>query len=413
LKRIGRLALALAALLGVFAAIAPAQAAPPSTTNGKVGRVWISGSDTTYFVLNDLAEAYNETEGCTLSSVNYPELGTEHICAASQPAGVVEQENYDHDLVVNYFPQGSNAGRRQLCSQGPGVKPAGVPVINAARSSSAPDVGFQCDRPGLGLTNPTFRFVAFAKDALTWVWFTGQAPAPTTNLTQSQLNDIFVDCTINNWSQIGGENQPIVVWTAIPGSGSRSSWDTFIGGSTDSCIPALYKDGNPATPAGCPGERVIREHIMTPVETDPCAPDEEYSIYFSGVGTWNGNPTYHGPTANLGNVNGVTPSEANIQSGTFPFTRLMYNVVRVGSVAPTVSNDTLNFLGASGYLCKRLDAHNKPIGDPGPGVAVALASKNYGQEMVAALTSNGFIPLTSATNLNRCQTTDWISPDVL
>lgn len=410
MKRLARCALAGAAVMAGVMAIAPAEAAPPSTTNGKVGRVFVSGSDTTYFVMNDLANAYMESEGCTLTNVSYPEAGTENICQVTQPAGVVETENYDHDLVINYFPQGSNAGRRQLCSQGPAARPAGVPLVNASRSSSAPDIGFQCDLPGLGNTNPTFRFVAFAKDALTWVGWNGQAPAPTANLTQSQLNDIFVDCTINNWSQIGGENQPITTWAAIPGSGSRSTWDSFIGGPSDNCIPAAYKDGNPATPGACPGERVVREHVMTPVETDTCT-DEKYSMYYTGVGTWNGNPQYHGPDGYLGSVAGIAPTPTTIQNGTFPFSRFMYNVVRVGSVGPTASNDTLNFLGASGYLCKKLDAHSKPVGDAGPGIERSLASKNYGQEAEAIMQANGFIPLTSNPALNRCTTTDWVAPD--
>ncbi len=410
MTRAARIVLAGAAVAAALSAVSPAGAVPPSTTNGKVGKVWISGSDTTYFVLNDLAQAYNESEGCDLVAVNYPETGTEHVCKTTQPSGVVETENYDHDVIINYFPQGSNAGRRQLCSQGPDPRPAGVPVINASRSSSAPDVGFQCDRPGTGLPNPTFRFIAFAKDALTWVYWTPQSPAPLTDLTQAQLNDIFVDCTITNWDQIGGESQPIVVWTAIPGSGSRSTWDSFVGGPSDNCIPAAYKDGNPTTPTGCPGERVIREHIMTPVETDPCT-DEIYSIYYTGVGTWNGHPEYHAPNANLGWVNGVEPSTTNIQSGTFPFSRFMYNVFRVGSLGPTVSNDTLNFLGSNGYICKKLDNHSKPIGDTGPGIERALASKNYANEVVEIFDANGFIPLTNNPAVNRCTATDWTAAD--
>jgi len=411
-KRIGKFAMAGVAATGLLMGVAPAHATPPSTTNGAVGKVFISGSDTTIFAMNDLAQTYNESEGCDLVSVAYPETGTEHICKVAQPSGVVETENYDHDVIVNYFPQGSSAGRRQLCSQGPGPRPAGVPVINAVRSSSAPDLSPQCDRPGIGLPNPTFRYVAWAKDALTWVNWTGQAPAPAITLTQSQLNDIFVDCTINNWSQVGGENQPIIPWAAIPGSGTRASWDSFIGGPSDNCIPAEYKDGNPATPVACPGERVIREHVMTPVENDACT-DEKYSMFYTGVGTWNGNPTYHGPLGQINSVNGVAPTEANIQSGSFPFSRFMYNVVRVGSQGPTVSNDTLNFLGASGYLCKKLDNHTKPVGDPGPGIERTLASKNYANEMVAAMTANGFIPLTSNPSIARCTTTDWTAADVI
>jgi ABC-type phosphate transport system substrate-binding protein len=397
------------AVLAFSTTLTPAQAALPPFMNGSVQPTSIigSGSDTTHFLMDALSAAYNQSEGCELVSVNFPETGTENQCKpeAQQPAGTVTTENYDHDVAWGYFPQGSNAGRRQLCSQ-TNPRPAGVPFVTYARSSSAPDVGFQCPVSAYG--NPTLnqglklRFVAFAKDALTWVYWAGQTPF-STNLTQSQLNDIFVDCTITNWSQIGGENQPITVFTAIPGSGSRSSWDTFVGGSSDVCIPAEYKDGNNTTPVACPGERVVREHQAALVEDDVCAPNERYSIFFASVGVHNSQPAAKASSL-FGSVEGFAPTEANIQTGDFPFSRFMYNAYRLSGPAPLVNAQTLGFVGSNGWICKPAGQHAKPVGDPGLGTEFVKASRNYHQLVLDTIRDQGFIPLREAGN--KCNVVD-------
>ncbi len=399
-------------IAGIATSLVPAGAAPGFSSNGSVQPTSIigSGSDTTYFLMNELSTVYNESEGCELVSVNYPETGTENVCKdpVAQPSGVVETENYDHDIAWGYFPQGSNAGRRQLCSQ-TAPRPAGVPFVTYSRSSSAPGTGFQCPGPLGGHaenTGLTLRFVAFAKDALTWTYWPGQAPAPTTNLTQAQLNDIFVDCTITNWNQIGGENQPLIPWTAIPGSGTRSTWDSFVGGDSSTCIPAEYKDGDNTTPLACPGERVVREHVMTPVETDACAPDEKYSLYYGSVGVLNNNPAAKG-AAEFGDVDGWEATEANIQSGDFPYSRYMYNVVRQSGPAPIMNPQTSGFVGYNGWICKPANQHSKPIGDPGAGIERTKATLNYNQLVLDTIRGDGFIPLRESGN--KCDFTDVVA----
>jgi ABC-type phosphate transport system substrate-binding protein len=403
LQRTRKFALAGAGLVATLAGGVgiPAEAAPPFYANESVQPTAIigSGSDTTYTLMSALSLAYNESEGCELVSVNFPETGTENVCkaVALQPSGVVETENYDHDVAWGYFPQGSNAGRRQLCSQTT-PRPAGVPFVTYARSSSAPAVGFQCPTSGL-----TLRFVAYAKDALTW---TKWAPNTVSNLTQSQLNDIFVDCTITNWSSVGGASQPITVWAAIPGSGSRSTWDSFVGGASDNCIPVDYKDGNNATPVACPGERVIREHQMAPVESDACVA-EDYSIYYASVGVHNANAGAKG-SSSFGNVDGFDPSEANIQSGDFPYSRFMYNVIRQAGPAPLVTPQTAGFVGTAGWICKPAAQHSEPVGDPGSGIERSKATENWNTVVLDTIRNDGFIPI--RTSGNKCDFTDVTAP---
>lgn len=404
MQRTRKFALAGAGLVATLAGGVgiPAEAAPPFYANESVQPTAIigSGSDTTYTLMSALSLAYNESEGCELVSVNFPETGTENVCkaVALQPSGVVETENYDHDVAWGYFPQGSNAGRRQLCSQTT-PRPAGVPFVTYARSSSAPGVGFACPTSGL-----TIRFVAFAKDALTW---TKWGSNPVTNLTQAQLNDIFVDCTVTNWNQVGGPTAPITVWAAIPGSGTRSTWDSFVGGASDNCIPADYKDGNNTTPVACPGERVVREHYMGPVQTDTCFPNESESIYYASVGLHNVNAEMKG-TSSFGDVDGWSPTEANIASGDFPYSRFMYNAIRQAGPAPLVTPQTAGMIGTAGWICKPATQHSEPIGDPGPGIERSKASRDYDQLVIDTIRTNGFIPI--RTSGNKCDFTDVTAP---
>src|SRR5215467_4415004 len=62
--------IALAALAVPFASAHAATGVP--FTNSQVDKVYGSGSDTTYALMNDLATAYNESDGCLLTAVAFP-----------------------------------------------------------------------------------------------------------------------------------------------------------------------------------------------------------------------------------------------------------------------------------------------------------------------------------------------------
>lgn len=386
-------------------------------TNSAVDRVFGSGSDTTFSLMNDLASAYMESDGCLLTNASFPLTAsspTQNRCQSgtgSPIAGDNRYENYDHDTVTNYFPQGSNVGRGQLCWQrstsdgGPG-RDARVPQVDFARSSSAPSAGFQCTVPnGRELDTDRLRFVAFARDAISYThWNTGTGGgANVNNLTIAQLRGIFITCTITDWGQVGGEaGAPIKVFTAIPGSGTRSAFEAFLGGGDSSaCIPAQFKDGSVAN-----GERVNREHQMEPIEqalNDPGAADEGESISYMSVGLHRSNP---GLAANslIGNVEGVEPNEANIVSGDFPFSRNMYNVIRQNGSSPTASGATRRFTGylapsatngqSIGWICKGEEFHSEQVGNPSPiGIEDATATQDWYEIKQAAFAENGFYQL--------------------
>lgn len=431
------------ALVGLTALGSVALVSPPADaatdipfTDDNVTNVKVGGSDTTYLVMQNLGKAYNESEGCLLNSVSIKAVPPATVpqqnrCqGATTPEGVsgtlqanaLKTENYDHDLVINNFPQGSNAGRAQLCAQLNVTDPNRLPqlaYIDIARSSSAPGSGFQCTVDN-GAPVPAgqrvLRFIAFAKDALTWSKWTTPTGASTavTNLTVQQVKDIWVNCTINNWSQVGGGNAPIRVWTMIAASGSRSSWDGFVGGNSSTCIPTQFKDGDLTN-----GERVIREHYAIPVEAavnDPDAADEGNSIYPFSVGLHQ-NPAL-AQSSILGDVNGIVANESTIVSGTFPFTRLMYNVIINAGPSPVASEATRRFTNMRnwtgpanneqlGWICKPLNAHSKPLGDPGVGIESPFASFNYAEQADTALRSTGFYPLTTDVTQPRCTFADY------
>jgi ABC-type phosphate transport system substrate-binding protein len=414
---------ALAALTVPFASAHAASGVP--FTNSNVDKAYGAGSDTTYPLLNDLATAYNESDGCLLTTVAFPLTAAspkQNSCQSGTGAALAGDnvyENYDHDVIVNYFPQGSGQGRGQLCNQktsadGGPDKDSRVPYIDFARSSAAPNASFQCTTAAGGETPSTLRFIAFARDAISWThWNTGTGGGGSvTNLTVAQLRDIYINCTITDWGQVGGvAGKPIIVYTALPGSGTRSTFEGFIGGGDSStCIPAQFKDGNFAN-----GERVEREHEMEPIEqaiNDPAAADEGNSISFMSVGLHNSDPGKAGSSL-IGNVNGIAPTETTIVNGTFPFGRNLYNVIRQSGVQPVASGATRRFLGmltstatngqSVGWICKGEQYHSEQVGNSSPvGIEDPTATKDWYEVKKAAFAANGMYPLAPDAFGNRC-----------
>ena len=413
-------------------ATAPADAAlGVPFTNSAVDRIYGGGSDTTYTLMNDLASAFHESDGCLLNAASFPLTGTsptQNQCQSGAGAAITGDniyENYDHDMVINFFPQGSNAGRGQLCNQktsadgsGPNKDPR-VPYIDFARSSSAPGTGFQCTVANGGESGTALNFVAFARDAISWThWNTGGGGggAAVTNLTVAQLRDIFITCAITQWGAVGGEaGEPIIVYTAIPGSGTRSTWEGFLGGgNSETCIPAQFKDGNVGN-----GERVVREHQMEPVEqafNDPGAANESNSIYYMSFGLHESNPGFAGSSL-IGNVNGIVPNETTIVDGTFPFSRNMYNVYRTGPNSPVANQAVRRFIAMIGnptptnvqnvgWICKGDPYHSEQVGNPSAeGIEDPTATQDWAEIKEAAFEANGMFQLAAdpARQLHRCE----------
>jgi ABC-type phosphate transport system substrate-binding protein len=285
-------------------------------------------------------------------------------------------ENYRHDQPTEAYFLGSGNGINQLCQQGN----PGVSHINFARSSRGPK---STDCAGT-------KFVAYARDAISWeAWDDGTTasgvhaqnntdPACLPNsacLSQTQLKAIFVTCTITNWSQVGGQNVPMSIYTAQAGSGTRSTFDGFVGGSSDSCIPSAQK-----------ATHIIPENSNTPITA---AGDTAGAIYPFSFGVWS-NQVHGNGGALLGAVDGVTPSSSSISDLSFPWGRYLYNVYcnsSCGNPNAVATQATLDYVGEKGWICKIGNEHSvNPI-----------TGRNYHTDLYFTYTANGFVPIPAGT----------------
>jgi ABC-type phosphate transport system substrate-binding protein len=179
------------------------------------------GSDTTQFVLNDLATAYNShNPQRRLASFN----ATGSASIRIRPTVTIAR------------PDGSSAGITALSAR---------PTLDFARSSRA-------KKP----TDPTnLAFLRYAKDQVRWMG-NARITAPAL-LSKAQLSSIY-NCRIRNWRQLGGPNLAIVPLVPQAGSGTRSFWADQVGfnGTT---LPSCVKDKV--------GTKLVQEHDPAAVRT--------------------------------------------------------------------------------------------------------------------------------------------------
>jgi PBP superfamily domain len=261
-------------------------------------------------------------------------------------------DNYRHDQVHGAFYLGSGNGIAQLCKAG-GVGPYGEPVahIDYARSSRAVG-GSDCH----GLY-----FVAYALDGISWeawnaagtgvnnggagmnnttlVWGPNACAAHTICLSINELKDIYVTCSITNWSQVGGANVPISIYTEQAGSGTRSTFETFLGGSSTACIPAP----------------LLATHQI-PENSNQGIPvaDEKGAIFPFSYGVYVTTVALNPMGSVIGNIEGVAPTHASISSGAFPWVRSLYNVYNPATAPAGVAA----YVGPDGWICGAVTQHS-------------------------------------------------------
>lgn len=168
--------------------------------------VVLVGSDTSEFVLNDLAALYNgRTPAPARRIQSYNATGSAQIEIRSG---------------VNIArPNGSGAGVAALCSR---------TDIDSARSSRAKS-GSDC---------ADSVFLKFAVDHLRWMGNSGVTGV--TTLTDAQLTSIY-KCTTTNWNQLGGPNLAIVPLIPQANSGTRTTFAGLVDIDPNN-LPACVKD---------------------------------------------------------------------------------------------------------------------------------------------------------------------------
>jgi hypothetical protein len=252
-----------------------------------------------------------------------------------------------------------------------------------------------------------------------------------TNLTQAQLQAIY-NGTDTNWNQVGGANAPIVVFSAQEGSGTQSTWSTFMGFDPSAATNKV----NCYTPSGgsntCVGPGVIFENEDAQIEPSSfttsqagfvnnnpgwgasgvatAAQIKSDAIFFFSSGKFDeqcaagdcgGSPLASGDVNSpLGQVNGIAPSETTILEGTFPVDRFLYNVYSNGSNTniPQAGNSIINYVGEDGFICNPNKTQSFQVVDMNTG-------KTYLSEIQAAIENNGFYPLSAGAASGTVNTT--------
>lgn len=381
-----------------------------------------SGSNTIYQLTVNLADLFNLAPGCNLAGGSPQPL--DFTCPTPYATGsTVNQpgengepatmENPNNDVVYNYPALGSGNGVHQI--QGNAGSGDGEPDINFARSSADP-----ANSHGSAQQN----YVQFAIDGVSWVNFPVTATKKVKNLTVADLQAIYADtpdfCTVkgtkysaDNWICYGTKTSiPIDCYMAQAGSGTEGTWAALItgGSSTPNCL-------NNETHGTSASHNGLFENEIGSI-MDPTSKyynnDFENAIYFFSAGKYNVECTVKGKSATcpgqaagtttqLGEVDGVAPTQANIQptkcqpnlSGFFPLIRclsLVYNnssaTGSAGTAAAPATQAALNFMSEYGFLCK-------------PGTASDIdpyTGQNYRFEIETDIIANGFYPLDTGYN---------------
>jgi ABC-type phosphate transport system substrate-binding protein len=364
-----------------FAAVAVTGAAglvPAGAATTKSATIFGSGSDAAYKPISALDTLYNQSPGCR-TIIQPPETvqPTDYSCL-SDDTTTIKTENYAHNVVAEEYPLGASVGITQVCGN--------TGHVNFARNVRAPK---STDCTGL-------HFVSFARDGLAWECF-GTCHG-VSNLTKTQLQGIYGDCSINNWSQVGGSSAPIVVYGVNPGAGVKSNWNSYLGISDDThCAP------NAA--------HVIHQNENQEILVNG---DQANAIFYFSIASWRTTVLPHPDGSKLGNLESVAPTPANVGNGTYPLgfnESFVYCNGSTGTApcpAPAGSATRAYVQETNGWVCKASttgDHRGKHSIDPLTGV-------NYRVEIENKLQSFGLVPIGygptggSAAGSSFCRETD-------
>jgi ABC-type phosphate transport system substrate-binding protein len=336
----------------------------------KPAQVLGSGSDAAYHMDVALGALYNGSPGCRVIA-NQGESQPLDFSCLSDDSSTIHTENYTHDQVSYAYPIGGGAGVKQLCQQGL----QGVAHMDFAVQTSAPD-GSVCTGT---------HYVAFARDGISWEAFPGVDGGATKNmnnkngtcnkaggycLSQADLQGIFTTCTITNWSQVGGANAPIAVYTLTSAYGTRKAWDNFLGGDSSHCIPANQQ-----------ATHIIPQTTDAPIFANG---DEANAIFYWSYGSYQSNVAPSKDGSKLGLIDGVAINPKTIGDGSFPFGRFVYNVYCTSACSSGASSQAaVDYVGESGWICKVAGDHSN---DP-------ISGTNFQKLIAKAISSNFFVPL--------------------
>lgn len=159
------------------------------------------------------------------------------------------------------------------------------------------------------------RYVPIANEAL--IFFTSDKNSAD-NITTDKLRDIYVNNTVKNWNEIGGEDAEFVPFCRNLDSGSHAQMEKFI------------LDGAEIN------ETIKKEHtswmmssILTEVDDFNRDNSGKYAMGYSLYYYYFNNQMVLGPVSlKLLSIDGIEPTEESIADGSYPYTTNYYAVVR-------------------------------------------------------------------------------------
>lgn len=276
--------------VGVAAAVAALAATALGTTGAHAvpaadkskEQITLVGSDTTQYVMEDLASIWNTSDATNSDKDNalnvYAFGGANELADSTDPNCTAAQWGSGATFTWVKSPNVAGAGDRQA----PNGSGAGKTALKASVTAGDGCVDVARSSSGRGATDPaTFEYYAYARDAITWAYFKkadGTQNAPKTiTLTPSQVKAIYLgNCSTaaggaQNWKTYGGLDAKIVPYLPQAGSGSRSFFiSNFLGGvdpTTGPCASSI---------------KLMEEHQGTTIATA----DRDYAIAPFSAGQW-------------------------------------------------------------------------------------------------------------------------------
>lgn len=191
------------------------------------------------------------------------------------------------DVQIAVTAGGSGAGRSQVCQGKVDIGNSDVPL------SDKEITDLSC---GTAVQTPV-AIQAFGAVA------NKQGPGSVTNLTKEQLQGIFSG-TITNWKDVGGDDQQVVLINRAKGSGTRKNMANYLfaGDDTKFATGASEEDNN---------ETVLQTVTQTP-----------------GAVSYLGFAYLNNPDLVAFNIDGVAPTSADIQNGTWPIAAPGYSITK-------------------------------------------------------------------------------------
>lgn len=397
------------------------------------------GSDTTYEVMNDLDQLYNESAGCAIIPTTGVSFTTfKQTCisggALSYDGALIETENEYHDRAIEAYPVGSGNGATVLfnyTNSGSGTALQSSFSRSSSKRTLTAVAGFTQYESAYALDGISY----YVGKTNTNILQAGGVPSP--NASAADLKGVFIGdgspntastngCLINWHSDPTGTKLKqadaigsatgapgagtIVVYATQTGSGTGKDFANFLqtgktAADLQNCIDPNFTDGT--------GEQhVIFENNADPIQGDG---NRAVAIFpYSYARCVQNNCTAGASAGVLGAVNGIKATIANITkkatsvSGFFPFARYVYNYFyipngtsgqpNVDPTDPTTwgndpqSQAVLSYLDAkNGWLCKPVGSHSN---DPFPGANKGI---NYRTLIESTLKADGFAPIPSGT----------------